>query len=321
MKTIALVGPYNPKQHESLYRNVPEGYRMFDVPSPQQYALLKDVDYIIIRTIRLHGDDLKHCPNLKLVQKWGAGYDNIDVPSVSERKIPVAICLGINSQPVAEMAVLHMLALYRNFLVLNSTLRRQEWAKDMYSSRAYILRDKTIGIIGLGNIGRKVVRIVQGFGATVQYYDTRHFTPELEQELGVAFVPFEQLLKTSDIVTIHVPRKEDTYDMIGEKQLEMMKPSALLINTSRGGIVDEEALARALQSGVIAGAGLDVFADEPPAKHNPLFDLENVTITPHTGGNTADNDINMIRRCMENIRKIERGEDLGEKDVVNRHLL
>ena len=219
------------------------------------------------------------------------------------------------------MAVLHMLALYRNFLVLNQTLRNQEWAKDLYSSRAYILRDKLIGIIGLGNIGRKVVKIVQGFGAKVQYYDTRQFTADFERDLDVTFVPFEELLKTSDIVTVHVPRKDDTYDMIGEKQLKLMKPSALLINTSRGGIVMEDALAEALKTGRIAGAGLDVFADEPPTKHNPLFDMENVTVTPHTGGNTADNDINMIRRCFDNIQKIDRGEELGEKDVVNRHLL
>lgn len=321
MKTIALVGPYNAEQHEALYQNVPPGFRMFDVPTPEQYPLLKDADYIIIRTIRLKGDDLKEAGHLKLVHKWGVGYDNLDIPSISALNIPVAICQGVNAQPVAELVVLHILALYRHFLVLNQTIRQNIWAKDSYSSRAYILRDKKVGIIGLGDVGSKVAKFVQVFGASVQYYDKRRLSPEREQELGVTFVPFEELLKTSDIVTVHVPLDDDTSGMIGAAQLKMMKKSALLINSARGEIVSEEALVEALKAGEIAGAGLDAFREEPLVSKSPLFDMENVTLTPHTGGNTADNDINMIRCLMDNILAVERGEDLGEKYIVNGHLL
>jgi phosphoglycerate dehydrogenase-like enzyme len=321
LKTIALVGPYNAEQHESLYRNVPEGFRMFDVPTPKEYPLLKDADYLIIRTIRLKGDDLKEAKNLKLVHKWGVGYDNLDVPSISALNIPIAICQGVNAQPVAELVVLHILALYRHFLVLNQTIRQNIWAKDTYSSSAYILRDKKTGIIGLGDVGRKVAKFVQVFGATVQYYDKRRLSPERERELGVTFVPLEELLKTSDIVTVNVPLDDDTSGMIGAAQLKMMKKTALLINSARGEIVNEAALVDALRAGEIAGAGLDAFSEEPLVSQSTLFEMENVTLTPHTGGNTADNDIHMIRCLMDNIAAIDRGEDLGEKYIVNGHLL
>lgn len=321
MKKIALIGPYNENQRRLLYENVPKGFEMYDVPTRDDYAKLADAEYIIIRTIRLTGEDIACAPRLRFVQKWGAGYDNIDVPSVSERNIPIAVCLGINSQPVAEMAVLHMLAIYRNFYTLGAKLREGVWAKDMYSSKAYILRDKKVGIIGLGNIGSKVAKIVQGFGAQVQYFDIKTRSAELERELNVEFKPFEELLHTSDIVSLHIPLKDDTRGMMNAEAFAKMKPSAILVNTSRGGVVNQGDLVQALREGKIAGAGLDVFESEPLGTDCPFFEMENVTMTPHTGGNTADNDVNMVRRCMENIVMIDRGKDLGEKDIVNRSLI
>jgi phosphoglycerate dehydrogenase-like enzyme len=321
MKTIALTGPYNPNTRTALYQNVPQGFRMIDVPDREHYHLLKEANYIIIRTIKLEGSDLENVSNLRLVQKWGAGYDTIDVPGISELDIPVAICTGVNSSPVAEMAVMHMLALYRNFIALNTKLRHNIWAKDEYSSKSYILEGKMVGIVGLGNIGRKVARIVQGFGAKVIYHDTSPLDAEQERTLNVTHLPFEELLASSDIVSLHLPLMDTTRNLIDSRVLSLMKPTAILINTSRGGIVDETALLEALRNGVIAGAGLDAFSKEPPDANYPFFELENVTLTPHTGGNTADNDINMIHRCMGNISKIDHGQCLSTRDVVNNHLL
>ena len=321
MKTIALTGPYNDVTRATLHKHVPEGFRLIDVPSQADYALLKEADYMIIRTLNLGKADLQDAPKMRLVQKWGAGYDMIDVAGIAELDIPVAICTGVNAPPVAEMAVLHMLALYRHFTALGEKLRKGIWAKDTYSARAFMLKGKKVGIIGLGNIGRHVAQIVQGFGAEVSYFDIKRRSEEQERSAGVSFLPLEELLATCDIVSLHAPLNEHTLHLIDEKALAQMKESAILINTARGEMVDEAALFAALKNGTIAGAGLDALPKEPPEDDWPFFTLENVSLTPHTGGNTADNDINMITRCFENISKVERGQPLGLRDVVNNHLL
>lgn len=321
MKKIALVGPYHPKTRETLYHMLPEGFGMYNVPTREDYGKLSEADYIIIRTIRLEGDDLAAADRLQFIQKWGAGYDSLDIPGISARDIPVATCVGINSQPVAELAVLHMLAVYRHLLAANRRLKENVWAKDEFSSTSYLINGKTVGLVGLGNIGRKVTKIVQGFGATVQYYDMFRIPEAQEQALGITFCPLDQLMSTSDIVSLHVPLTEQTTNLIDKTRLAMMKPTAILINTARGGIVNEDDLAEALQTGKLLGAGLDAFAAEPPGADCPFYTMKNVVITPHIGGNTADNDVNMIARCFDNIKKVDGGLPLGRRDVVNAQLL
>ncbi len=294
---------------------------MFDVPTREDYAGLSAADYIIIRTIRLEGSDLARAAQVRFIQKWGAGYDSLDIPGISERDIPVATCVGINSQPVAELAVLHMLAVYRHLLAANRRLKENVWAKDEFSSTSYLISGKTVGLVGLGNIGRKVAKIVQGFGASVQYYDMFRIPEAQEQALGIAYAPLDSLLASSDIVSLHVPLTEQTDNLLDKTRLAMMKPTAILVNTARGGIVNEQDLAEALQTGRILGAGLDAFSAEPPGADCPFYTMENAVITPHIGGNTADNDINMIARCFENIKKFDSGLPLGRRDVVNAQLL
>lgn len=321
MKKIALVGPYHAQTRETLYRMLPAGYEMYDVPTSEDYSKLSEADYIIIRTIRLEGDDLSAANRLRFIQKWGAGYDSLDIAGISARDIPVATCVGINSQPVAELAVLHMLAVYRHLLTANSRLKENVWAKDEFASTSYLINGKTVGLVGFGNIGRRVTKIVQGFGATVQYYDMFRIPEAQEQALGITYRPLDALLSTSDIVSLHVPLTEQTINLIDKTRLAMMKPTAILVNTARGGIVNETDLAQALRSGKLLGAGLDAFAAEPPGVDCPFYNMENAVITPHIGGNTADNDVNMIARCFENITKFEGGLPLGRRDVVNAQML
>ena len=321
MKKIALVGPYHPKTRETLYQMCPAGFDLYDVPTREDYSKLSEADYVIIRTIRLEGGDLANATRLRFIQKWGAGYDSLDIPGISARDIPVATCVGINAQPVAELAVLHILAVYRHLLVANRRLKENVWAKDEFSSSSYLISGKTVGLVGLGNIGRKVAKIIQGFGATVQYYDMFRITEAQEQALGITYCPLDTLLATSDIVSLHVPLTEQTVNLIDKARLAMMKPTAILVNTARGGIVNEADLLEALQEKRILGAGLDAFAAEPPGADCPFYSLENAVITPHIGGNTADNDVNMIARCFENIKKFSDGLPLGRRDVVNAQLL
>jgi phosphoglycerate dehydrogenase-like enzyme len=161
--------------------------------------------------------------------------------------------------------------------------------------------------VGLGNIGKKVARRAAAFDMRIQYYDIARLTEDQEDALGVRFVLFEELLRTSDVVTLHVPLDDTTRNMMSTRQLAMMQRSAILINTCRGGVVDEAALCRALKEGQIAGAGLDVMVEEPPQPNHPLFSLPNVTLTPHSAGPTWENWTARFRNGFDNIQRVANG--------------
>jgi phosphoglycerate dehydrogenase-like enzyme len=171
----------------------------------------------------------------------------------------------------------------------------------------YELAGRTVGVVGLGNIGKKVARRAAAFDARVQYYDILRLTEAEEDALGVRFVLLAELLRTSDIVTLHVPLTDATRGMIGARELGLMKRSAILVNTCRGPVVDEPALIKALRDRQIAGAGLDVLVDEPPARDHALFTLPNVTLTPHSAGPTWENWVARFRNGFDNIERVAAG--------------
>jgi phosphoglycerate dehydrogenase-like enzyme len=179
---------------------------------------------------------------------------------------------------------------------------------DIASVRLYEIYGRTLGIVGLGTIGKKVARLAKAFGLEVQYYDIVRLTEDQSDALGVRFRLLNELLRTSDIVSLHVPLTPQTRHMVGSSELKLMKPSAYLINTCRGPVVDEPALYEALTSGTIAGAGLDVFDREPPPTDNPLFRLDNVVLTPHFAGPTWDNQYSRFRNGFDNVQRVARGE-------------
>jgi phosphoglycerate dehydrogenase-like enzyme len=174
--------------------------------------------------------------------------------------------------------------------------------------RLFELYGRTLGIIGLGTIGKKVARLARAFGMEVQYYDIVRLTEDQADQLGVRFRLMNELLRSSDIVSLHVPLTRLTRRMIGAAELRLMRPSAYLINTCRGPVVDEAALHEALAGGTIAGAGLDVFDQEPPVADNPLFSLDNVVLTPHFAGPTWDNQYTRFRNAFDNVQRVARGE-------------
>jgi phosphoglycerate dehydrogenase-like enzyme len=175
---------------------------------------------------------------------------------------------------------------------------------DFAANRLYEVQGKTLGIVGLGNIGKKVARRAQAFEMRVQYYDVLRLTEDQEDALGVRFALFEELLQTSDIVTIHVPLGDRTRGMMGARQFALMKPTGIFINTCRGPVVDEDALYKALTGKQILAAGLDVMVEEPPKANHPLFKLENVTLTPHTAGPTWENWTKAFRNAYDNIQRV-----------------
>jgi phosphoglycerate dehydrogenase-like enzyme len=188
-------------------------------------------------------------------------------------------------------------------------------------SRSFTINGKTVGLVGLGNIGRKVAERIKAFEAEIQYYDLVRRSPEEEAKLGVKYVSFEELLKTSDIVSLHIPKTESTAGLINRNTIELMKPTAVIINTSRGGVINQADLYEALSSGRLFGAGLDVYENEPLEKGNPLCSLKNIVMTPHVGGNTVDNNVNMARRAVDNIVRMSRGMAISAADIVNAQYL
>jgi phosphoglycerate dehydrogenase-like enzyme len=210
---------------------------------------------------------------------------------------------------VAEHAILLMLAVCRRLTWLHEMVKSGRWrGNDVASVRLYELHGRTLGIIGLGNIGKKVARLAQGFGMTVQYFDVARLTEDAADALGVKFRLFNEVLRTSDIVSLHVPLIPSTKHMMGAAQFKLMKPTAYLVNTCRGPVVHEPALYEALTNGTIAGAGLDVFDQEPPPANNPLFTLDNVILTPHYAGPTWDNQSARFRNGFDNVQRVARGD-------------
>jgi phosphoglycerate dehydrogenase-like enzyme len=280
-----------------------------DPGKPEFYDAAGDAEYYLGSPRHGIGNEFfRAAPKLKLVQLTSAGYDRVDVEAARKARVPVANNGGANSVAVAEHAVMLMLAVLKKLVWHHNNVAAGKWrVGDAVATRTYEVEGKRLGIVGLGNIGKKVARRVQGFDMDVRYYDVLRLSEDQEDALGVRYALFTEILRTSDVVTLHVPLTDVTRKMMSTPQFAMMKRGAVLINTCRGPVVDEDALHRALTSGTIAAAGLDVMVEEPPAQHHPLFSLPNVTLTPHSAGPTWDNWTKAYRNGFDNILRMEAG--------------
>jgi phosphoglycerate dehydrogenase-like enzyme len=261
------------------HRFTPFFERVEDTPS--LIARAKDADAVLVSNIPLSREFVEACPSLKMISTAFTGYDHIDATACRERGIVVSNAAGYAVAAVAELAVALMIALLRKIPSLDPEVRSGGTRSGFLGTE---LSGKTAGIVGTGEIGRDIARLLLAFGCRVLGHDRVPCGVE-----GVHSVPLEELLRNSDIVSIHVPLTPDTKRMIGKKELAMMKPSAVLINTARGAVVDNEALAAALREGRIAGAGIDVFDMEPPLPAEyPLLRAPNTILTPHIGYATRE---------------------------------
>ena len=247
-------------------------------------------------------------PKLRLVQLLSAGYDNVDLEAARRAKVPIANNGGANAISVAEHALMLMLAVSRRLIWTHASVSAGRWRGNGPAPRMYELFDKTLGIVGLGTIGKKVARLGRALGMRVQYYDIVRLSEDAEDLLGVRFRLLRELLASSDIVSLHVPLDDSTHHLIGAAELALMKGEAILINTCRGPVVDEAALCRALGAGQLFGAGLDVFDEEPPPPDNPLLRLDNVVLSAHFAGPTWDNHVARLRNAFDNVQRVHRGE-------------
>ena len=277
-------------------------------PEEQQVEAVKDADFIMAFRAKLTERILRSARKARMVQILSAGYDSINLQLLRELKIPCANNGGANSWAVADHAVLAMLSLYRRLAAADRAVKEGRWSAAIDGLNTFEMANKVVGVLGFGNIGQKVARRVQAFDATVQYYDKFPLPPGRERELKARRVSLEELFRTSDIISCHAPLTNETRHVVNARHLAMMKPTAVIINTSRGPVVDEAALLEALQQKRIAGAGLDVFEKEPVDPGNPLLKLENVVASPHSAGTTWDTWFRRADFAYRNMKRVWEGE-------------
>ncbi len=289
-------------------------------------VLIKEGSYDIVV---VEGDEIKdevmEETDLKLIASVRNDPNNISVPAATAKGIPVIAAPGRNTIAVAELTIALMLAQARRITVADRLLKSEFMVDDfsdfgtMYKTTAgFELQGKKVGIIGLGQIGLEVAKRLQTFEVKILVTDP-YVSPERLKEVNAQPVELEQLLRESDIVTIHCPQTEETMGMIGADQFAMMKKSAIFINTARASITDENALREALEKGIIAGAGLDVFSMEPVDCDNEFLELDNVTVTPHIGGNTFDTIEKQSRMISDDIKAFLSGS--RPKNLLNPEVL
>lgn len=275
---------------------------------------LKNADVVIgdySFALHITSDLCEAMENVKLIAQPSTGFDHIDVEACARKGIPVSNIGGANSVSVAEYTIMTALALLRRLIKAHIDVSDGRWSQwELMELGTYDLYGKTWGIIGMGRIGREVAKRLRGFEVKILYYDKYKLPEDRERDMGVEYAPLPKLLKISDIVSIHVPLTSETEKMISERELRLMKPTAILINPSRGEIVDEEALAKALREGWIMGAAVDVYSVEPPPIDHPLIRAKNVNIirTPHIAGATTDARTRIIMTTVENVVRVLRGE-------------
>ena len=282
---------------------------------------LKDVDGILLRTTRLDKEILEHCDNLKIISRHGVGYDNVDLDFLNENKIALCITSTSNAVSVAEHVLSFFIYLTKKLSLSDSLVKEGNFEKRSKLPNFFELYKKKVLIIGFGRIGKEVAKRCLGFDMEVYVYD-----PFLDNEIIIRnqCIPIEknQGLAIADFITIHLPLNGDTKNFISQTELNVMKKKSILVNTSRGGIVNENDLCIALESKKIQGAGMDVFVSEPPESNHPFFKLDNILLTPHNAALTLECRERMSLEASQNIVFfLNNMSELNVENLVNKKYL
>jgi glyoxylate reductase len=291
-------------------------------PKTEMIRKARDVDALVtLLSDKIDAEVFDAAPKLKIVAQMAVGFDNIDVAEATRRGIYVTNTPGVLTETTADFAWALLMAVARRVVEADKYVRSGQWKVSWHPSML-LGRDvygATLGIVGAGRIGTAVARRAKGFNMKILYYDVVPMPPEIEKELGAKRVDLDTLLRESDFVSIHVPLIKETYHLINEEKLKLMKKTAYLINNSRGAVVDEKALYKALKEGWIAGAALDVFEQEPTPLDNPLLKLDNVVVAPHISSASYETRSRMAEMVAENLVAFFDGKtppNLVNPDVV-----
>ena len=311
---VAVLGKVDPKGLSFLIENE---FKVIEIESFEIQNLkeqLKDVDGILLRTTRLDKEILQHCDNLKIISRHGVGYDNVDLDFLNENKIALCITSTSNAVSVAEHVLSFFIYLTKKLSLSDSLVKEGNFEKRSELPNFFELYKKKVLIIGFGRIGKEVAKRCLGFDMEVYVYD-----PFLDNEIIIRnqCIPIEknQGLAIADFITIHLPLNRDTKNFISQTELNLMRKNSILVNTSRGGIVNENDLCIALDSKKIQGAGMDVFVSEPPESNHPFFKLDNILLTPHNAALTLECRERMSLEASQNI--VFFLKDMSELNVEN----
>ena len=287
------------------------------IPRDLLLEKVKDVEGLLsLLTERIDGELMDAGEKLKVVSNYAVGFNNIDTDAATERGIYVTNTPGILTDTTADAAFTLLMAIARRVPEADRHIRAKGWIH-AWGPKMYIGSDvhgKTLGILGMGRIGSAMAKRAKGFNMDVVYHDV-YRREDLEEELGIAYMPRDEVMRSADFLSLHVPLTPETRHMMGAEELASMKETAFLINTSRGPVIDEKALAEALRDGVIAGAGLDVFETEPVSHDSPLLELDNIVLTPHLASGSIETRTKMATTAATNIVSVLQGR--VPPDMVN----
>ena len=318
---VAVLGKVDPKGLSFLIENE---FKVIEIESFEIQNLkeqLKDVDGILLRTTKLDKEILEHCDNLKIISRHGVGYDNVDLDFLNENKIALCITSTSNAVSVAEHVLSFFIYLTKKLSLSDSLVKEGNFEKRSQLPNFFELYKKKVLIIGFGRIGKEVAKRCLGFDMEVYVYD-----PFLDNEIIIRnqCIPIEknQGLAIADFITIHLPLNGDTKNFISQTELNQMRKNSILVNTSRGGIVNENDLCIALESRKIQGAGMDVFVSEPPESNHPFFKLDNILLTPHNAALTLECRERMSLEASQNIVFfLNNMSELNVENLVNKKYL
>ena len=276
----------------------------------EKAAVCESTEAVILAAATISPEVLRRCSGVKLLQGIGAGYDKLDLGAIAALGIPLANNGGSSAIPVAEHTIGMLLSLSRGILRQSRNARERRWNQGLNQFPTWELSGKQVGLLGVGAIGSATARLLTGFGCDTVYYKRSRLTASVEEALHARYMPFDELLRTSDVVSLHVTLTPETRRLIGAREFGMMKSSAILINTTRGQVIDENTLYEALVANQIAGAALDVMEQEPTPADNPLLDLDDVLITPHQSGLSAEIVSRSAAFAFANVRRAVLGEPI-----------
>jgi D-3-phosphoglycerate dehydrogenase / 2-oxoglutarate reductase len=321
MPHVLVVGPLRPEGRELLERQPGLTFDILEQPTASSImAAMPETDAIVLRTAPITAAMIEAAPQLKVISRHGVGYDNVDMAAMNARRIPMALAVSSNRVAVAEHAFLMLLELLKHGRAFDRAVRADDWGS-RFRLIPLELAGRTLLIVGFGRIGREVAERCAAFGMAVMVHDPYVQANVIEAAGDYRSIPdWEAALPETDVLTVHLPLGPDSRGLIGSEELKALPRHAFVINAARGGIVDEAALHAALTSGAIAGAGLDVFDQEPPPPDHPLFTLDNVVLSPHNAGLSKEA---AIRMAISTARNALAGIDgkLDPSMVVNREVL
>jgi len=321
MMKIAVLGEIHQDGWRVFENNKLESFELINFEESNLKSELREVDAILLRTAKLSNDVISYCKKLKIVSRHGVGYDNVNIDYLSENNIALGITSTSNAVSVAEHVLTSFLYLSKNIHLSDKLTREGKFNDKSSLPNFFELYQKNIVIFGFGRIGRAVAKRCLGFEANVYVYDP-FVSKNVVEENNCKVIDKTSGLKIADYISIHLPLNTNTKNFINEQELSIMKETAIVVNTARGGIINETSLVNALQNKIILGAGLDVFEKEPPDENHPLFNLDNVILSPHNAALTIECRKRMAIESAENIAFfLLNNKKLNLNNIVNREKL